>query len=189
MAADQLRSLGHAVEPARFGFSPDDWRIPREVYRTQVCAQAAADFAGQAIPGGIEAINRAAIIEGRVMRAESHLAIVRRGQDFTRRFAAIWERFDVLLSPALSGAAPKLGLFPTDHSDVALHVDRMTRLAPFAGIFNLTGGPALVVCVAKTKTGLPVGIQLAGQLGDDRMLLASGRRLHILSASISVSCA
>jgi site-specific recombinase XerC len=45
-----------------------------------------------------------------------------------------------------------------DHTDVALHVDRMTRLAPFAGTFNLTGGPALVVCVAQNARGLPLGV-------------------------------
>jgi amidase len=177
-AADRLRGLGHEVADASFGFSPDEWRIPRDVYRAQVCAQAAADFARQAIPEGLETINRAAILEGRAMPVETYLGIVRRGQDFARRFAGIWERFDILLSPALSGAAPKLGLFPTDHDDVALHVDRMTRLAPFAGLFNLTGGPALVVCVGRTGNGLPIGVQLAGRLGDDRLLLTLGSTLH-----------
>ena len=178
IAADRLRHLAHSVAPATFGFAPDEWRIPREVYRAQVSAQAAADFAGRDIPDGLEAINRAAIIEGRAMKVESYLVAVRRGQDFARRFAAIWERFDVLLSPALSGAAPKLGLFPTDHGDIGLHVDRMTRLAPFAGLFNLTGGPALVVSVGRTDAGLPIGVQLGGKPGDDRLLLALGEGLH-----------
>jgi amidase len=183
MTAESLRGLGHEVAPATLGFKSDNWRIPREVYCAQVCAQAAADFAGRPIPDGLEAINRAAILQGRAMVVEGYLTIMRRGQDFARRFAQVWERFDVLLSPALSGTAPKLGLFPTDHTDVVLHVDRMARLAPFAGIFNLTGGPALVVCVAKTETSLPVGVQLAGQLGDDRLLLALGSKLHVFFGS------
>ena len=111
------------------------------------------------------------------MSAEQYLKVVRRGHDFARRFAAIWNRFDVLLTPALASAAPKLGSFPMDHDDVALHVDRMTQLAPFAGTFNLTGGPALVVCVLRTAEGLPLGVQLAGDIGGDRRLLALGEIL------------
>ena len=113
----------------------------------------------------MEEINRAAILLGRQLKAESYLSMVRKGHDFARRFATIWQRFDVLLMPALASAAPKLGQFPMDHTDVALHVDRMTRLAPFAGTFNLTGGPALVVCAAQNAEGLPLGVQLASDLG------------------------
>ena len=178
IAVDQLRSAGHDVEPVGEFLSADDWRIPRDVYFAQVCAQAAADFAGRNIPDGLEEINRSAILLGRRLQTEGYLTVERKGQDFARRFAAIWQRFDVLLTPALASAAPKLGQFPMDHTDVALHVDRMTRLAPFAGTFNLTGGPALVVCVAQNAEGLPLGVQLASDLGHDLQLLALGEVLH-----------
>jgi amidase len=178
LAADRLRDAGHDIEPVRDFLSPGDWRIPREIYLTQVCAQAATDFAGRNIPYGLEEINRAAILRGRQLKAEDYLSMVRNGQDFARRFATIWQRFDVLLMPALASAAPKLGQFPMDHTDVALHVDRMTRLAPFAGTFNLTGGPALVVCVAQNADSLPLGVQLASNLGHDLQLLALGEILH-----------
>jgi Asp-tRNA(Asn)/Glu-tRNA(Gln) amidotransferase A subunit family amidase len=111
LAADRLRDAGHDVEPVGEFLSPGDWRIPREIYLTQVCAQAAADFTGRNIPYGLEEINRAAILLGRQLKAEGYLSIVRKGHDFARRFAAIWQRFDVLLTPALASAAPKLGSF------------------------------------------------------------------------------
>ena len=177
-AADQLSDAGHAVELVRDFLSPEDWRIPRQIYFTQVCAQAAADFTGRDIPHGLEEINRMAILLGRKMSAEYFLTALRSGQDFSRRFAAIWQFFDVLLMPALASAAPKLGQFPMDHTDVGLHVDRMTRLAPFAGTFNLTGGPALVVRVAQNAEGLPLGVQLASDIGRDLQLLALGETLH-----------
>jgi amidase len=171
LAADQLSNAGHSVELVPEFLSPDDWRIPRQIYHAQVCAQAAADFSGRDVPDGLEEINRAAILLGRRMPAEQLLAMVRSGQDFARRFAAaIWQFCDVLLMPALASAAPKLGQFPMDHSDVSLHVDRMTLLAPFAGTFNLTGGPALVVRVAQNAEGLPLGVQLASDMGRDLQL-------------------
>ena len=178
LAADYLRNAGHDVEPVRQFLSPVDWRIPREVYLTQASAQAAEDFIGCAIPEGLENMNQAVILLGRGMSAEQYLSVVRDGQDFARRFASIWQHYDVLLTPALASAAPKLGQYPMDHTDVALHVDRMTRLAPFAGTFNLTGGPALVVCMSQNADGLPLGVQLASDLGHDLQLLALGEVLH-----------
>ena len=178
LAADHLRNAGHDVDPVREFLSPRDWHIPRKVYLTQACAQAAVDFTGRAIPDGLENMNQAAILLGRAMSAENYLSVVRGGQDFARRFAPIWQHYDVLLTPALASAAPKLGQFPMDHADVTLHVDRMTRLAPFAGTFNLTGGPALVVCVSQNADGLPLGVQLASDLGHDLQLLALGEILH-----------
>ena len=170
LAAERLRNAGHLLESVGEFLPPDDWRIPREVYFTQVCANAVTDFFGSDVPEELEPINRAAIEIGRRMSAKHYLTIARRGQDFSRRFAAIWNRFDVLLTPALASAAPKLGQFPMDHDDVALHVDRMTRLSPFAGTFNLTGGPALVVCVTQTAEGLPLGVQLAADMGGSAAL-------------------
>ena len=184
LAADRLREVGHDVEPVGEFLAPGEWRIPREVYLTQVCAQAATDFFGREVPVGLENINQAAILLGRDMSAEHYLSVVRGGQDFARRFAAIWKRFDVLLTPALASAAPMLGRFPMDHTNVAHHVDRMTRLAPFAGTFNLTGGPALVVCVSHNADGLPLGVQLGSDLGHDLQLLALGEILHQMPGKV-----
>ncbi len=184
LAADHLRNAGHDVEPVREFLSPADWRIPRQVYFTQACAQAAEDFTGRVIPDGLENINHTAVLLGRAMSAEHYLSVVRRGQDFARRFASIWQRYDVLLTPALASAAPKLGQFPMDHTDVTLHVDRMARLAPFAGTFNLTGGPAIVVCVSQNADGLPLGVQLAADMGQDLQLLALGEILHRLPDNV-----
>ena len=179
LAAERLRDAGYEVEPVGGFLSPDEWQIPREVYLAQVCANAATDFLGRDIPEELELINRAAIEMGRRMPAESYLKVVRRGHDFVRCFAAMWSRFDVVLTPALATAAPKLGLYPTDHDDVALHVARMTQFSPFAGTFNLTGGPALVVCISQTAEGMPMAVQLAGDLGADQQLLALGALLHV----------
>lgn len=178
IAADQLRTAGHDVIEVNEFLSPADWRIPRKVYLTQACAQGATDFKGQEIPDGLEKINQATIQLGRAMSVEHYVSVVRLGQDFSRRFAAIWQHCDVLLTPMLARAAPKLGQFPMDHTDVHLHVDRMTQFAPFAGTFNLSGGPGLTVCVSKNADGMPLGIQLASDIGHDLQLLALAEILH-----------
>jgi amidase len=177
-AAEMLEHAGHVVKPVESFMTKGDWRVPRHIYLMQVCAQAAADFRGRDIPAGLERINRATIEQGRKLSATDYLAAVRAGQDFARRFAQVWSRCDILLMPTLSGAAPLLGEFPMDHDDVVLHVGRMTRLAPFAGTFNVTGGPALTVNVLRNKHGFSLGVQLAADLGNDLQLLALGAVLH-----------
>jgi amidase len=174
----RLQDLGHTVSPVTSLLKPEDWLIPRQVYLSQVCAQSAADWPLGGIPDALEEINRAAILAGRSMSARQFVATVRRGHDFCRRFARIWQSFDLVLSPALSGAAPRLGCFPTNHADLSLHVDRMAQLAPYSSIFNLTGGPALVLPVMRTSAGLSLGVQVAGDIGSDQQLLALGAQLE-----------
>ena len=99
----------------------------------------------------LEAINLEAAARGRAMTASAFLASVRAGQSFARRFAEIWLKVDVLLTPALAHAPPRLGSFPTDHADVAEHVARMLRFSPFTATFNVTGEPALVIPVVQSQ--------------------------------------
>ena len=170
-AAAIFRALGHGVEELALPFTPQEWLIPRQAYRMQVCAQSAADF--PVVPEGLEPLNHAAIAAGRSIAASEYLTVQRAGHDFARRFASTaWGQVDVVLTPALAFQPPPLGSFPMDHDDVALHVDRMTRFYPFAGLFNLTGGPALAMPAPRPPENLPVGIQIAADLGDDLVLLA-----------------
>ncbi len=183
-AARALENLGHRVLPVQLTVDASDLEIPRQVYLAQVCAQAAADavelhrvIGRQPKDDEMERINLAAAARGREMGAAELLAAIRAGQAFARRFAAIWQEIDVMLTPALAGPPPRLGAFPTDHDDVIEHVARMLRFSPFTATFNLTGDPALTLPVATGSDGLPVGIQLAAPLGADGTLLRLGSEL------------
>ncbi|WP_374377461.1 amidase [Dongia sp.] len=188
-AANLLKDLGHHVAPIALPIAEHDLAVPRQVYRAQVCAQAAADAAElRAILGRgprddeMERINLAAAEAGRQMGAAEYVASIRAGQNFARNMALLWDDVDVLLTPSLAGPAPTLGTFPTDHDDVDLHVARMLRFSPFTATYNVTGEPAITVPILQSSEGLPVGIQLCGALGRDDFLLA-------LAAEIEAACA
>src|SRR6266404_1266807 len=185
LAARSLESLGHHVLPVDLTVSIEDLLVPRGVYLTQVCAQAATDMAelraliGRApLDHELEPINLEAAARGRAMTASAFLASVRAGQSFARRFAEIWLKVDVLLTPALAHAPPRLGSFPTDHADVAEHVARMLRFSPFTATSNVTGEPALVVPVVQSQEGLPLAVQLVAPLGQDGLLLKLAAQLE-----------
>lgn len=93
-------------------------------------------------------------------------------EDIRTRFAAevdaLFEHFDVLLTPALPLPPPLL----SEATDPA----KVLRLTQYLRPFNLSGHPA-VVLPAATSDGLPSGIQLVGPTGADARLIAMANRL------------
>jgi amidase len=47
----------------------------------------------------------------------------------------------------------------------------------YTGLFNLTGNPVVVLPLARTKEGLPIGVQVVGRRWGDMALLAVAERL------------
>jgi len=77
---------------------------------------------------------------------------------------------DVVVSPTVAHPAPRVGAYE------GLDGERVFRtaaeLAAFTAPFNLTGQPAISIPWGKTSAGLPIGVQLVGRRGSDRLLLA-----------------
>ena len=78
----------------------------------------------------------------------------------------------------LSGPPPMIGAFPTDHGDAKKHGRRLFQFAPFAGLANVAGIPALTIPHGRDDDGLPLPIQLMAAVGEDGMLLKLGRVLE-----------
>jgi aspartyl-tRNA(Asn)/glutamyl-tRNA(Gln) amidotransferase subunit A len=82
---------------------------------------------------------------------------------------AFFERYDLLLSPAVATVAFGLGiLWPTEVDGKA--VDREAG-SVFTFPFNMTGQPAASVPCGFTREGLPIGLQIVGRRFDDVTVL------------------
>lgn len=78
-------------------------------------------------------------------------------------------QFDVVVSPVLSSAAPRLGeVGPSVPFDVL--VGRLTEYVGYTPIHNIAGAPAMSVPLGSGAEGLPVGVQFSARAGQERML-------------------
>lgn len=93
--------------------------------------------------------------------------------------------FDVLLSPVLAEPAPLIGFLATD--DFGVHFDRVRAYAPFTAVYNAAGIPAVSVPGARSKAGLPIGVQLAADHGQDRVVLELASALETRPPALAFS--
>jgi amidase len=94
---------------------------------------------------------------------------------------AVWERFfgewDALLCPVSVGPAiahgPSGGQIDVDGQAVPYQVAGTAYCSPF----NLSGHPSVVLPLARSADGLPIGLQVVGRRWDEARLLAIARHL------------
>jgi amidase len=86
----------------------------------------------------------------------------------TARMLALWEEFDVLLTPGLARTAlPAEGGYGRAG---AVAFDKAARFTPWTPVFNLTGQPAVTLPAGFAADGLPLSVQLVGRLGAEDTL-------------------
>ncbi|HYB44877.1 MAG TPA: amidase family protein [Candidatus Methylomirabilis sp.] len=97
-----------------------------------------------------------------------------------RRVQALFQRFDVLVSPTLS--RPALAADHDAFEPIAIdgEVAGSIRSAwyPYTWPFNLSGHPALSLPCGWSSDGLPIGLQIAGPWWADRRVLALAQHLE-----------
>lgn len=104
-------------------------------------------------------------------------------QKFARTYDDLFEQYDVLLSPTLSHPAPPLGHFGPHVESVEI-ITKLNAYVNFTPIQNITGAPAISLPMGISRAGLPVGVQFAGRLGDERTLLELAFELEEAGALI-----
>ena len=119
--------------------------------------------------GWEQAHHRALLSASLVTRLDTGWAITREQYDQAkrtadearRRFADLMRGFDLMLTLAAPGEAPK-GLASTGDS-------------LFNGLWTLLGAPCITLPCGKGPAGLPLGVQLVGATGSDAELLMRAR--------------
>ena len=86
--------------------------------------------------------------------------------------ADFFERYDVLLTPTMAQLPPRLGQLDPLRDDFKGFNRAVQPYVTFTQMFNMSGQPAASLPLHWTPEGLPVGVQIAGRVGEETTLLA-----------------
>jgi aspartyl-tRNA(Asn)/glutamyl-tRNA(Gln) amidotransferase subunit A len=93
-----------------------------------------------------------------------------------KQWSKIWEKIDVLFLPGTPTPAPQIG-----ETDIQLNgrQENVRILTTFwVRGFNLLGWPVLTIPCGRTKTGLPLGLQIIGPEFEEERILRAGAALE-----------
>lgn len=169
-AAAALEAAGHRVVPVAAPYDrqlADDfltyWGFMAMAVELTVQLQLRGDLAD------LQPWTRALAAQARKRWWAHPGAMLRLGR-FRHRYAEAFANCDVILSPTTAGPAPRLGELRPDLDHARLRA-RLLELLPYTPAQNASGGPAISVPFGATRTGLPIGVQLAAPWGEERRLL------------------
>jgi aspartyl-tRNA(Asn)/glutamyl-tRNA(Gln) amidotransferase subunit A len=114
--------------------------------------------------------------QGRLIQATEYVNAQRLRSIFRREFNAVWQQVHLLAVPVTPITAPLM----TDTTININGVDEDVRMAStrLMRTGNLLGDPALAMPCGKSKSGLPIGLQLLGAPFSEPLLLRVGGTLE-----------
>ena len=168
-AADAFQELGCTVEDAKVSL-PDTREMIHLMWNAHYAGNYAPfleKFRARMDPGLV-----AALEDGRRYTAEAYVEMRGRKHAYCDAVRALFDTYDLLLTPTVSVAAFEVGRLNPAH--FPQHVWDWFPWAGFSYPFNFTGQPAATVPTGFTASGMPVGLQIVGRrLADLQVLQAS----------------
>jgi Asp-tRNA(Asn)/Glu-tRNA(Gln) amidotransferase A subunit family amidase len=111
------------------------------------------------------------------LAVEMHGALARINR-IVRQTARAFRAVDVVITPTLARPPVKLGVLRTDSDDLKRTMDAVFAYCPFTVLFSASGQPAMSLPLAKSRDGLPIGLQFAARFGDDATLFRLAAQLE-----------
>ena len=169
--AETLRRLGHTVEEA----DPDygnmaSIMVPRFLRGLHDQSQSMSR------PDLLERRTRVLGHMGRAMPRVAATSARSREPKHRRRVNAIFDRYDVVLTP--TAARPPAGIMAIEGHSATRALNRQWRHLPFSGPWNALGNPAASVPAAITADGLPIGSQLVAPPNGEGTILSLAAQIE-----------
>jgi Asp-tRNA(Asn)/Glu-tRNA(Gln) amidotransferase A subunit family amidase len=178
-AAKLCESLGHTVEETTL---PGDHAAMQAAARTVMQASVAAnvdaelDRRGRPLQDGeLEEATLGIYRRGKETPAAEYVRAVQTIHAYGRAIAPLWAKFDVLLLATLGRPAIPIGWLFEDPKQIT---ERLFAYMPNTQAFNNSGQPAMTVPLAWSASGLPIGLQFVGRLGDEATLFSLAGQLE-----------
>jgi len=171
-ASALLADLGHEVEDVDPPFPAE--AVPSFLalwYSMATLAPIAPDQESQLLP-----LTRYLRDKGMELRASEllfHQAIL---QGCVRPAMRVLNQYDAILTPTVALPPRPVGWF--DEVEPAENFVRQTQFTPWTALYNLSGQPSVSVPLHWSADGLPIGIMLAGRMGDEATLISLSAQLE-----------
>ena len=171
IAATHLAAIGHGLE---------DLTLDPEPYGKYFSVIWQTSAAGIPVDGEklelLEPLTRWLVERGRGLGARRLAEALSWLAGYERRVIRQFAPFDAVLTPALAMTPRPVGWY--DSEDGQRNFDQQVEYTPWTSFVNVAGLPAIVLPVAQTAEGLPMGVQLIGRPGGEDVLLAIGAQLE-----------
>jgi amidase len=171
-ASALLSSLGHDVEEIDLPFSQD--AVPSFLalwYAMATLAPIAPEQESELLP--LTRYLRGKGLELSAADLLLHQAIL---QGAARPALTALNAYDAILTPTLALPPRPVGWF--DEVEPAENFIRQTVFTPWTALYNLSGQPAVSVPLHWTAENLPIGVMLAGRIGDEATLISLSAQLE-----------
>jgi amidase len=171
-AVDAFAAMGHGIEET--ALVPDPTYAP--AFRTIWQAGAARIPAEGDAEDLLEPLTKWLLNRGRALSARELSEALSALTAYERSMIAQLSSFDAVLTPALALTPRPVGWF--DQEDGERNFEQQVQYTPYTSMLNVSGLPAIVLPVAQTDDGLPMGVQLIGRPGGERTLLSLAAQLE-----------
>ncbi|WP_229907645.1 amidase family protein [Amycolatopsis oliviviridis] len=179
-AAALCESLGHTVVPVETGYDPAEVaRVAGDVMGADLVVTVEdrlAELDRDLRDDDLEPLTRVLYDHYRTLSAADLNRTLRRAQGIGWEVGRAFGEVDLLLTPTLARPTPRLGDLDTSRPETIYR--HAAVYATYTSVFNLTGMPAMSVPFGSTSDGLPLGVQFAGDLGAEPLLLGLAARIE-----------
>ena len=174
-AAKLLSDLGHQVEEA----TPTiDVEGSLQALRVIIGANLAAGIGYRLKAmgrkdlrqGDVENITQLWAAEGRRFSGADYAAAILGVHRLGRQYGEFFRRYDILLSPIVAAPPTPLGEIDMMGNNLDAYYSKLFDYVCFTAQFNMSGGPAASLPLHWTKDGLPVGVQIGADFGNEAVL-------------------
>ena len=164
-AAVVLAARGHDVELAEIAYDP---RYPEVFGRAWTAGMSLLrlDAEGEE---KLTALSRAFRTRALERTLAEHQEAAAELTEIAAGMRAAWGEYDIILTPGLAFAPPRIGDFMALDADADYQMQ--CEWTPFTSMVNVAGLPAIAAPVQTLDSGLSVGVQLIGEMGREPRLL------------------
>jgi amidase len=125
----------------------------------------------------IEPITARIAERGRLVTGRAYVDARRAFDVAGARYAGLFERFDLVLSPTLAEPPGALGRMSLD-LDIGDYMRAIGAFTPYTALHNQIGVPAMSVPLVWSPDGLPLGMMFAAPYGREDLLLSLATQLE-----------